>query len=244
MALYAYARLVDEAGDAASGDRLALLDAIEEDLDAAVSGAPRHPVLTRLAPVIRRHGLPRDALGRLIEANRFDQRGETIADEEALRAYCRLSANPVGELVLHLFGQATPSRVARSDAVCTALQVLEHCQDVREDAEAGRVYLPKDELDAEGIGRDELLAASASSGLRRVVARQVGRSREDLREGRSLVRELRGAARFAVAGFVGGGFATCRAFEDAGYDPLRHVVKASRRRQLLEGVRVLLGRGR
>src|SRR5262245_33322201 len=122
-AVCGYARLVDELGDAAPGDRLALLDEAEADLDRAYRGEAEHPVLRRLAPVRRSHALPRDPFVRLIEANRFDQQLRQIASWAELEAYCALSAHPVGELVLRIFGQATPPHVELSNHVCSALQV-------------------------------------------------------------------------------------------------------------------------
>ena len=99
-ALYGFARLVDEIGDAADGDRGALLDALEADLLRAFRGEARHPLLQRLSPVIAAHDLPHEPFARLIEANRQDQRLREIASWQELLAYCALSANPVGELVL------------------------------------------------------------------------------------------------------------------------------------------------
>jgi phytoene/squalene synthetase len=134
---------------------------------------------------------------RLIEANRRDQRQAAYATFHELVDYCDLSANPVGELVLHVFGVATPARIALSDDVCTALQLLEHWQDVQEDWERGRVYLPAEDLEhfdvAPGQTSDALLAF------------EIERARALLDRGASLVGTLRGRARLAVAGYVGGG---------------------------------------
>jgi phytoene synthase len=228
LALYGFARLVDQIGDEAEGDRHALLEALARDLEGAFSGAPQHPLLQRLAPTIRRRGLPRAPFLRLIEANRFDQRRVRIASWRELLDYCALSANPVGELVLHVLGQASPENVLRSDAVCSALQVIEHCQDVAEDVARGRVYLPADDLAAAGCRERELAESPASPALRRVVALQIGRARGLLAEARALVARLDGAGRFAVAGFAAGGLACCDAFEGAGYDPNAKLVRAGR----------------
>jgi squalene synthase HpnC len=218
MALYGFARLADQAGDASSGDRLRVLDALEADLDRAFAGNAQHPLLRDLAPVLRRRDLPREPFARLIEANRRDQQVARYTTWAELLDYCTLSANPVGELVLHLAGAATPERLAWSDAVCTALQVIEHSQDVREDCEAGRVYLPGEWLAAEGCPEADLVEAPASPALRRVLARMAGRARELLRSGDPLVPSLYGPARVAVAGFVGGGHAALDALEAAGFD--------------------------
>src|ERR1700722_16405444 len=115
LAIYGYARLVDQIGDAAAGDRIALLDAFEADLDRIFDGAePKHPVLRRLRPTVDELALPRGPFARLIEANRRDQRVARYLTYDELLAYCDLSANPVGELVLHVFGAATADRIVLS----------------------------------------------------------------------------------------------------------------------------------
>jgi squalene synthase HpnC len=241
-AIYGYARLVDELGDAAAGDRLALLDAVERELDAAYRGEAQHPVLRRLEPVLRSHALPRAPFVRLIEANRWDQRLRAIQSWEELEAYCALSAQPVGELVLHVFGQAMPDQVALSNHVCSALQVIEHCQDVGEDLARGRIYLPAEDLAAVACTAADL-ADPSSLPLRRAVALEIARARALLASGRALVRGLRGFARLAVAGYVAGGLAACDALERAVWDASRPAAQRQRRDWLRRGVPLWLGAG-
>jgi squalene synthase HpnC len=228
MAVYGFARLVDQLGDAVDGDRLAALDEAEAELDRAFAGNARTPIFRELEPLIRERGLRREPFVRLIDANRRDQvqhEYETWAD---LVSYCELSANPVGQLVLGVFGAETPERVALSDDVCTALQVVEHVQDVREDALAGRTYMPAEDLRRHGVRRDELTAATVSPGLRAVLELECDRARELLRSGVTLVSSLRGRARFAVAGYVGGGVAALDALRSARYDVLSQAPRPSK----------------
>src|SRR5271166_6324656 len=126
LAIYGFARLADELGDSAPGDRLAALDWLEQELDRAFQGSAEHPLLARLTPTLRECSLPREPFERLIEANRVDQRVERYLTWEQLRGYCALSADPVGELVLGVLGMATPECIALSDSICTALQLAEH----------------------------------------------------------------------------------------------------------------------
>jgi phytoene/squalene synthetase len=174
MSLYGFARLVDDTGDEVDGDRLALLDQLERELD-----EPRHPLMVRLSKTIAARELPREPFLRLIEANRRDQGFVAYDTFAELWDYCMLSAAPIGEIVLYLTGQATAERIALSDQVCAALQVIEHLQDVQEDAARGRRY----------IGDFEPLTHAAAL----------------LGAGPPLVRSLRGRARIAVAGFLAGG---------------------------------------
>jgi squalene synthase HpnC len=239
LAIYGFARLVDQLGDAVAGDRLAHLDLLERELDAVYGGAPQHELMRTLQASVRACGFPRDPFDRLIEANRRDQRQpvyETFAD---LKDYCHLSADPVGELVLYVFGVATPERIALSDDVCTALQLVEHWQDVGEDARAGRIYLPAEERGRFGVTREHLLEAHAPPPLRELLAFEVARARALLDRGAPLVGTLRGRARLAVAGYVAGGRAALDAIERAGYDVLPGPPRGSKPRRAALTLRAL-----
>ena len=176
LAIYGFARLVDELGDDEPGDRLAALDWLEVELDRAFAGTASHPLLAELQPTIAECGLPREPFERLIEANRIDQRVPSYETWHDLLGYCHLSADPVGELVLHVFGAATPERIALSDAICTALQLTEHWQDVREDLARARVYLPLEDLARVGCTIDDLVAPCVGPRLRAVLALVAGRT--------------------------------------------------------------------
>ena len=241
LALYGFARLVDDLGDEAHGDRLAALDALEADLDRAFRGAARHPLLRRLEPVLRERDLPREPFAKLIEANRRDQRIRRYPSWQALREYCALSADPVGRLVLCVFGAATAERDALSDSICSALQLIEHCQDVAEDRARGRVYLPGDDLDRFACRESDLDASPAPAPLRAVIAFEVARARALLARGEPLLGELRGSSRLAVAGFAAGGHAACDALERAAFDP---GARRSRRRGVARWTIRLLRRAR
>ena len=163
-AIYGYARMVDEIGDAFTGDRTARLHEL--------SRGPRHDLGGRSAvgrrtaeagPDGARPRMSAEPFERLIEANLQDQVVSRYATFDDLRGYCALSAEPVGRIVLEVFGQATPQTIALSDRVCTALQLLEHWQDVGEDRRAGRVYLPQEDLAA--LRRRRARPGSAERGV-------------------------------------------------------------------------------
>jgi len=231
-AVYGYARLVDESGDAvatAGVERLERLDALEVELDRAFAGCAVHPLFVSLQEAIIVHGLSRCHLAALIEANRRDQRIDRYESWESLREYCRLSAEPVGRLVLEIFECATPERERLSDDVCSALQLLEHCQDVGEDLDRGRVYMPAHDMARFGCDRAMLARPHASPQLRSLISFEVDRARELLVSGRPLVASLSGAARVAVAGYVAGGHATARAIDRCDYDILALEVRPAPR---------------
>jgi len=244
LAIYGFARLVDELGDSLAGDRLAALDWIEEDLDRAFEGHAEHPLLRTLQPTLRACALSREPFARLIEANRVDQRVSRYETWEELRDYCRLSADPVGELVLGALGLATPARVALSDSICTGLQLAEHCQDVAEDFAGGRVYLPVEDMIRFGSTTEELSGEHAGQPLREVLAFEVARARRLLADGAPLCSELRGRPGLAVASFLAGGRAALDAIERAGCDVLAGPPRAGAWRRLLALVGTLLERGR
>ncbi len=220
QAIYGYARLTDNLGDEHPGDRLAALDWLERQLDDLFAGNASHPVFQALLPTVEAFGLSRTPFEKLLAANRMDQHKNTYANWDELMEYCRLSANPVGHLVLAVFESATDDRLSASDAVCSGLQVLEHLQDLGEDARAGRIYMPADDMDRFGCTSEDLLAPVTGERLRRLVAHQVGRTRDMVERGRWLVASLRGYPRLAVAGFVAGGLAGLDAISAARFDVL------------------------
>jgi squalene synthase HpnC len=243
VAIYGYARLVDQIGDAAAGDRPEMLDRFEADLDRIFQGAkPEHPVLRRLAPTVHELDLPRAPFARLIEANRRDQQLARYETYDELLGYCDLSANAVGELVLHVFGVATADRIALSDRICSALQLAEHWQDVAEDRAAGRIYLPMEDLARFEVAETDLDGATTGANLRKLIAFEVDRARELLDSGAPLVGRLGGRARIAVAGYVAGGRAALGAIGAAGHDVLPGPPRASKARRVWPTL-VLLARG-
>ena len=244
LAVYGFARLVDELGDSAPGDRLAALDWLEGELELAFVGTPEHPLMRRLAVTVRACSLPRAPFERLIEANRVDQRVTRYDSWEQLRGYCALSADPVGEIVLGIFAKATPGRIALSSSICTALQLAEHCQDVAEDFAAGRVYLPAQDMDRFGATVEELQplhvgAAQDRAPLRATIAFEVARARALLDEGAPLIGELHGRERLAVAAFVAGGHAALDAIERVRCEVLAGAPTASAGQRLRALARVL-----
>jgi squalene synthase HpnC len=240
--VYQYARFVDDIGDEAVGDRLGMLDRIERDVRALRLGTATLPPVVGLGPVISECAVPIEPFLDLVEANRVDQRVTRYETFDDLLGYCTLSAAPVGRVVLHIAGAATEQNLAYSDAVCAGLQVLEHCQDVREDARAGRIYLPASDLRIAGVDDDELTVALTSPKLRRVTAAQVARAEALLESGRPLVRRLHGWARLAVAGYLAGGQATARALRAADFNVLASTVRP-RKTATIAGAARLMARG-
>jgi squalene synthase HpnC len=221
VALYDVARVIDDLGDQAAGDRTAQLLAFRADLARIwAGGTPEHPALRRLAPSVAACDLPEQQFQALVEANLRDQTVNTYPTWDDLLDYCTLSANPVGRLVLAVFGATDPDSERLSDRICSALQVIEHCQDVGEDRRAGRIYLPAEDLARFGVAPQDLDAGHASHRLRALVRYEADRAARLLRSGEPLLGRLHGWARVAVTGYVAGGYAALDGLRHGGWGVL------------------------
>ena len=236
-ALYGFARLTDDIGDeplpglprdateeTITATRLKLLDELEGDVARIYDDQAPEPdleAIKALKRTVKDCAIPAKPFYDLILANRQDQLVTRYDTYQELEDYCKLSANPVGEVVLYIMGAATPERIAASDSICTALQVIEHTQDVAEDLANGRIYLPRQDMDAFGVTEADLAEQSATAKVSDLVKFEADRARRLLDDGAPLVGTLKGAARLAIAGYVAGGRATLKAIEASGYDVLR-----------------------
>jgi squalene synthase HpnC len=239
-AVYAYCRGVDDLGDEAEGDRLALLDDWEAELRRCYDGSPRLPNFVALEETIRRFDIPREPFLRLIEANRMDQRVSRYRTFDDLLGYCENSANPVGHIVLCLFGHRDEELRRLSDATCTALQLTNFWQDVRRDLDKGRVYIPLEDMERFWYGEADLLTTRIDGRFRDLMAFQVDRSREWFRKGLELIPKVRGRLRLDLRLFSLGGLAVLDAIEDIGYDVLHVRPKLSKARKAWLAARGLL----
>jgi squalene synthase HpnC len=245
MAIYGFARITDDIGDEAPpAERAAMLDELEADLGRLNGGQARLPVIRALAPVILELGAPAQLFIDIISANRQDQIVSRYETFDELAGYCRLSANPIGRMVLHVFGAYSPARAELSDRVCTALQLAEHWQDVAEDYRAGRIYLPREDLTAFGVAETDLGAGRADEDLKALLRWQAGRAAVMVGRGVPLTKRLRGWAKPAVIGYVAGGRATLAALRRADYDVLAATPKPTTGATLRAAVGVFLDRRR
>ena len=234
-AIYAYCRGVDDLGDEAAGDRLALLDAWEADLEQAYAGIPTAPHLQALQHTIRAFAIPPEPFRKLITANRMDQTQSRYATFADVLHYCEHSANPVGFLYLLLFGYDDEQRRRLSDATCTALQLANFWQDVRRDWDKGRIYLPQEDMERFGYTEEQLAEGVCNQAFRNLMAWEVERTQGLFEQGLPLVETLEGTARLHVKLFSLGGMRVLDAIRAQGYDVLskRPVVSGRRKAWLL-----------
>ncbi|GLV13214.1 phytoene synthase [Alicyclobacillus hesperidum] len=217
--IYAFCRGVDDLGDELKGDRLAALDAYEEELRRAYGGTPQTPVFRALQHTIEACGLPMDPFLRLIEANRRDQRQATYETWDDLRDYCRYSADPVGRLVLGVFGCCDEERAALSDYTCTALQVANHLQDIHRDLKNGRIYVPKADLESFGASLEDIRQARMTDGVRACIKFEVERTAEWFTQGARLERLVPQRLGLQLRLYRLGGEAVLEALRRQDYDP-------------------------
>lgn len=224
-AIYAFARSADDfadEGDRPPAERTALLAGYQAELDAIERDEPtRHPVFLRLRPVIARFGLPLQLFRDLLDAFTQDIAKDRYRDFPELMDYCRRSADPVGRLLLHLFGHASPENLSRSDAICSALQLINHWQDVGIDAAkgaAGRIYLPQDDMLRFGVVDQDILGRSASGAFKSLLRFQVERARKLMLSGATLGWDLPGRMGLEIRAIVGGGLRILDKIEAADFD--------------------------
>jgi squalene synthase HpnC len=246
LAIYGYARFVDDIGDEDTVEtsvRLAMLDLVDADVTNLFAGGDASlPAVAALTAGLRAGRVSETPLRRLVEANRVDQHTDRYETFDELRHYCTLSADPVGHLVLAALRLATPDRVELSDKICTALQLAEHWQDVAEDLRRGRVYLPQEDLRRFGVSDDDLRAPHASPAVKTLMAFEVARARYLLGQGAPLIAMVPGRGKVAIAGFVAGGRAALHAITAADFDVLAGTPKPTKQRTLREAVGVLTSR--
>lgn len=211
-ALYHFARTADDLADEGqvlTEQRRADLHAYRADLEAAATGgapSPRWPrVFAPLAAAIERFRLPPQLLHALLDAFEQDLDKHRYADRAELLDYCSRSANPVGRLLLHLYGIADAESLRRSDAICTSLQLINFWQDFTRDGPNGRVYVPQTDLVVHGLVPDDLLACRDSPAARTLIAQLCGWAGQLMRDGAPLVHRIPGRAGWELRLVVQGG---------------------------------------
>ena len=235
-AIYAFARTADDIaddGDASPADRLAALQAYRGDLAAAAQGAAtsaRWPeVFAPLAVAMRDFALPEPLLAALLSAFVQDiektRDGAAYADRAELLDYCARSANPVGRLLLHLCDVRDAAALAQSDAICSALQLINFWQDPSVDLPRGRLYFPLADCAAHGVTPDSLGSSGSAAPAREaldLIASEVAWARGLMQQGAPLVHRLPGRMGWELRFVVQGGLRILDKIEALGFDTLRH----------------------
>lgn len=243
-AIYAYCRVSDDLGDE-TGNReqsLALLDLWGQELDACYRGETRHPVFVALAETIRECNIPKEPFADLLVAFRQDQsvvRMETMQD---VLHYCHYSANPVGHLVLYVCGYRDEERFRLSDHTCTALQLANFWQDVREDYARNRIYFPQEDMRRFGVDEAMIAAGKFTPQFRELMRYEVEYARRTMEQGLPLIGMVDRELAIDLDLFSRGGLEILRAIEEQGYDVLRERPAISKSRKAALLLRALTGK--
>jgi squalene synthase HpnC len=242
--IYAYCRISDDLGDEVSdpAQALALLEVWQQELDACYRGEARHPVFVALRETIRICGIPKEPFADLLVAFRQDQVVTRYSTMTELLGYCRYSANPVGRLVLYACGYRDAERFALSDETCTALQLANFWQDVREDWDRERVYLPQDAIAAAGVDESTIAHRQATPAFRAMMQQQVEYARAMFGRGAKLIGMVDRELAVDLDLFTRGGLEILRAIERRQYDVLSARPTISKQRKALLLLRALAGR--
>jgi squalene synthase HpnC len=242
--IYAYCRVSDDLGDEVGepAQALALLDLWGRELDACYEGRTRHPVFVALAETIRECYIPKEPFADLLIAFRQDQvvtRYETIED---VLAYCRYSANPVGRLVLYACGEAIEDNLRLSDFTCTALQLANFWQDVRDDYRRGRIYIPQNDMEVFRVSEEQIAESVATPEFRGLMRCEVDQARELFEQGLPLIGKVHRELALDLDLFSRGGLEILRAIERQGYDVLSSRPAISKSRKLALLLRAVSGK--
>ncbi|MFN4148666.1 MAG: squalene synthase HpnC [Rhodocyclaceae bacterium] len=228
-AIYAFARTADDLADEGSlstAERLRRLAGYRAELDRIGRGeASEEPLFQALQQQIASRGLPLEPFYDLLDAFCQDVVKDRYTSFDELLDYCRRSANPVGRLLLHLFAAVNAENLRHSDAICTALQLIDHWQDVGIDLDKGprgRIYLPQEDLDRFGVTESALSCRVASAEFRALMRCQLDRARALMTSGAALGRVLPGRLGIEIRAIIAGGLAIIEKIEASGYDVFHH----------------------
>jgi hydroxysqualene synthase len=222
IALYAFVRAADDFADEPQyeGHRGEALDAWQEELHRCFHGEPRHPVFVALGDTIDKRNLPMPPFEDLLSAFRADLQVTRYATFTALRAYTARSAEPVGRLLLALFGYLSPELVRFGDEISTAVQLTNYWQDVASDVARDHVYIPGEDLHFFGVSEADLRALRQSAPIRDLIRFEVARTRALFERGRPLLGKLERDFKYELALIWLAGMAILDKIEEADFDVL------------------------
>lgn len=227
--LYRFARAADDIADEGNASvserraqlarfRHALILISEDPSVVSVGDRALDAIFIPLSHTIHTHRLPLAPLTDLLSAFEQDTQVQRYRDEAHLRDYCRRSANPVGRLMLHLFGQTDALSMGQSDAICTALQRINFLQDVAIDLRKHRVYLPQDALKSAGVSMDHLIQGVCDDAWQTLMRQQIAICRDLMQQGRPLGRTLQGRIALEIRLIMAGGLRILEKIEAVDFD--------------------------
>lgn len=230
QSVYAFSRTADDFADERSRtveERLALLDDWEQKLSGCYEGKAEHPVFIALSETVRRHAIPVELMKDLLAAFRQDVVQSRYRTFDELLGYCRRSANPVGRIVLLIFGHAEERLFGLSDDVCTALQLANFWQDVDLDRAKDRLYIPLEDFHTYGYSLQKWEAGVADDSFRQMMSFETGRTRDLFYRGAELPAAVNKELQIELKLVWLGGMAILKKIDKSRYDVFRHRPKLS-----------------
>ena len=239
--IYAFARIADDFADEAYGEsytqheRLDLIDQWHLMLTESIAGRAKHPVFVALAQTQAQFDLPVALLEDLLSAFAQDVTVRRYDSVDQLLDYCRRSANPIGRLILLLFGYRDEQFHRWSDDICTALQLANHWQDVAVDLDKDRIYLPEEELSSFDLTVDDLVRRLTSDSFKRLMKFEIARTRQMFESGKPLCTAVSGRLGVELRAVWLGGMRILEGIEKNGYDVFaqRPVITSSDKLRIL-----------
>ena len=224
--IYRFARTADDfadEGDLQPHQRLALLAGYRAELRRLEAGrSPESHLFRELGEVVAAHRLPLAPFHDLLDAFSQDVAKQRYANFAEVMDYCRRSADPVGRLMLQLYGESDAHNIACSDAICSALQLVNFWQDVEIDFRKNRVYLPQEDMARFGVSEDQIAACDASGGWWNLMRFQIERARSMMLAGAPLAKQLPGRIGLEIRTVVQGGLRILEKLDEARGDMFRH----------------------
>ena len=216
--IYYFCRIVDDLGDLNKDIALKELDKVEGLLDDCYSGSiGENNVFFNLSKTIIKYNLPKNNFQKLIQSNYQDLNKKRYKDFDELINYCKLSANPVGSMVLRIFGEYNDANLELSDQICTGLQLINFIQDINRDSKLGRIYMPIDELSKFGVIEEDILYGKSNQELIKLIKFQCERSKDIINSGKALVSNLPGPKKIPISLFIQSGNLVLKKIEKINY---------------------------
>ncbi len=216
--IYYFCRIVDDLGDLNKDIALKELDKVEGLLDDCYSGSiGENNVFFNLSKTIIKYNLPKNNFQKLIQSNYQDLNKKRYKDFDELINYCKLSANPVGSMVLRIFGEYNDANLELSDQICTGLQLINFIQDINRDSKLGRIYMPIDELSKFGVIEEDILYGKSNQELIKLIKFQCERSKNIINSGKTLVSNLPGPKKIPISLFIQSGNLVLKKIEKINY---------------------------
>ena len=216
--IYHFCRTVDDLSDLKKDFALKELGKVEDMINDCYAGKINEKnIFFNLCKTISKYNLQKEDFQKLIQSNYQDLNKKRYKDFDELINYCKLSANPVGSMVLRIFGEYNDANLILSNQICTGLQLINFIQDINRDSKLDRIYMPLDELNKFGVNEEDILHENSTEEFIEMIKFQCERSKNIINSGKSLVSNLHGSKRIPISLFIHSGNLVLKKIEKINY---------------------------